>query len=355
MTRRTVSLDRYTLAGLAAILLWSTSVAVVRSLTEKLGPYTAGAAVYLTAGVLFLAQLLGQARGIDSLRRLSRPYLFGCGALFVSYMIALYVAIGLAADRHQVLEIGLVNYLWPTLTILFSLLLLRQRAGLLLVPGTLLALAGVFLVLTQGQSVSWSSFTANVASRPVAYALALYAAVSWGLYSNLTRRWAGPESGSGVAVFVAATGLALLCLRLGTTEPTHWTARGVAEVAFLGGATALGYALWDLAMRKGDVVFVAACSYLTPLLSTLVACCYLRIMPGTSLAIGCLLIIAGSFLSWRSVAECPGPRSAASGKALSVAILEGSAKLGMETEDRTGRRDEDERRRVRDKELETKS
>ena len=40
--------DRYSLAGLLAILLWSTTVALARSLTEKLDASTATAAVYLT-------------------------------------------------------------------------------------------------------------------------------------------------------------------------------------------------------------------------------------------------------------------------------------------------------------------
>jgi drug/metabolite transporter (DMT)-like permease len=101
--------------------------------------------------------------------------------------------------------------------------------------------------------------------------------------------------------------VALLCLRLGTPEATRWTIRGAVEVAFLAVATAMGYALWDLAMRRGDIVFVAACSYLTPFFSTLVACAYLRVVPRTSLCTGCLLIIAGSFLSWISVSERPLP------------------------------------------------
>jgi drug/metabolite transporter (DMT)-like permease len=58
---------------------------------------------------------------------------------------------------------------------------------------------------------------------------------------------------------------------------------------------------WDIAMREGDLVLVASCSYLTPFFSTVVSCIYLRVWPGPSLWLGCLLIIAGSFLSWRSI------------------------------------------------------
>ncbi len=54
-------------------------------------------------------------------------------------------------------------------------------------------------------------------------------------------------------------------------------------------------------MREGDVVLVASCSYLTPFLSTGVSCMYLRVWLSLSLWVGCVLIIAGSFLSWRSI------------------------------------------------------
>jgi drug/metabolite transporter (DMT)-like permease len=230
--------------------------------------------------------------------------LIGCGALFVLYMLALFVAVGMAADRYQVLEIGLLNYLWPALTILFSLLLLHKKGTFILVPGTLLALSGVFLVLTQGHPVSPASIIDNLSRNPTAYALGFMAALSWGLYSNLTRRWGGPpEAGGAVELFILVTGMVFLLFFWLTGEVRVWTWRAGLEVTFMGLATALAYILWDLAMRRGDLVFVAACSYFTPLLSTLLSCLYLQVTAGVSLWLGCLLIVAGSLLSWLSVSD----------------------------------------------------
>lgn len=303
MSTRFSALDRHTLCGLLAILLWSSTVALARSLTEQLGPLTATAAVYLTGGLLCSVTAARMGIPVLSPRSFPRLYLFGCGPLFVLYMFALFQAIGLAADRRQVLEVGMVNYLWPSLTIAFSLALLSKRARPLLVPGTLLALLGEFLVLSQGSHISWASFARNLAGNPPAYALALTAAVSWALYSNLTRRWAGSESGGAVPLFMLATGAILLAMRLLGTETSSWNLRACLEVLFLGTATALAYACWDAAMRRGDVVLVAACSYFTPLLSTLVSCIYLGVTGDARLWTGCLAIIAGSLLSWISVDE----------------------------------------------------
>jgi drug/metabolite transporter (DMT)-like permease len=234
-------------------------------------------------------------------------YLFGCGSLFVFYTAAIYLAVGLAKSREQLLEIALVNYLWPAATVLCSLLLLKKRARLWLVPGTALALTGVFLVMTQGGSLSWLSLRDHLQSSPVAYALALAAAVSWALYSNLTRRWSASESDGAVELFIPATGLVLLVLRVINTEPTHWSLRAAGEASGLAVVTTLAYFLWDVSMRKGNLLLVVACSYFTPLLSTLVSCLYLRVSPSPRLWVGSLLLVSGSLVTWRSISDRPVP------------------------------------------------
>ena len=289
--------------GFLAILLWSATIAVARSISEQVGPLTAGAAVCCVSGALAVVRLALSGQRRRRIRRLPLKYVLGCGALFVAYMLALYLAVGLADGRQQVLEVGLLNYLWPATTILFTVLLLKKKAGLLLLPATLMALCGVFLVLTQGEDVSWHSFTRNVATKPAVYALALYAGVSWGLYSALTRRWAGRQAQGAVDIFLPATAVVLVVLCLLLEDGPEWTVRAAGETAFLGLATYVAYGLWDGAMRRGNVVMVAAGSYLTPLLSTLVTSLYLSVAAERSLWIGCAVLVAGSLLSWLSVSD----------------------------------------------------
>jgi len=80
-----------------------------------------------------------------------------------------------------------------------------------------------------------------------------------------------------------------------------WSVRAGGEALALAGITVLAYTLWDVAMRKGNLLLVAACSYFTPLLSTLVSCAYLGVRPGWRLWAGCLALVLGSLLTWRSV------------------------------------------------------
>ncbi len=254
-----------------AILLWSATFALARSLSERIGAIAAGAAVYLVGGaILWLLRALAVR---DLKQKPPRPlYLYGCGFLFVLYTVLLYLAVGFAQNRQQLLEIALLNYLWPSLTVLLSIPLLKKHARPLLLPATALAMAGIFLVMTPDATVSWRSFWLHFQQNPVGYSVALLAAVSWGFYSNLARRWSTPDATGGVEWFTPAAGLILLGLTLVQQEAVRWTWPAVIEALLLGTITGLAYSLWDRSMRKGNLLFVAACSYFTPLLSTLVSC-----------------------------------------------------------------------------------
>jgi drug/metabolite transporter (DMT)-like permease len=291
---------RATFLGLVAILLWSTTVAFGRSLTEQLGPLTSAALIYALGGLLGW----GYWRVTRSTPRLSafdRRYLLGCGGLFLLYMVCFYLALGAARNRAQVLGVGLMNYLWPMLTLLFSLVLLKIKANALFVPGVLAGAAGVFFVTTQGDALTWAAFRQNLAQNATPYTLGLLAAVSWGLYSALSRRWGGgatesqTDSGA-VPIFMLATGVVLGLARCLVGEQSHWTGRALWELAYLAIGPNLAYVFWEQAMRKGDIILVASCSYFTPLLSTLISSLYLGVALGWPLWAGCGLIIAGAFL-----------------------------------------------------------
>ena len=301
ITKATHSPHLATIGGFCAILLWSTTVAFARSLSEQLGPVTAATAVYGVSSVAALLSLLRHKQRWQQILQLPLRYLVGCGTLFVGYMLMLFLSIGWANSRQQVLEVGLLNYLWPALTLVLSLVFLGRKASWLLFPGTLFALTGVFLVLTQGAPVSWQSLSENLSSNPAAYSLGLAAAVFWAMYSNLTRKWVGDQKCGAVVMFLPLTAIILFITCCFLDEPREWSSRALTEALFLGVATYVAYTLWDLAMRQGNVIMVAAASYLTPLFSTIVSCLYLAVVPGAKLWVGCAVLVIGSVLSWRSV------------------------------------------------------
>jgi len=300
-----VSRDAATTFGLIALLFWSTTVAFARSLSDALGTVNAAAAIFVLSGVVGCAWLLiaGHWRALVVL---PCSYLFGCGALFVAYMIALYMAVGLAATRGEVIVVGIVNYLWPGMTLLLSVPILGHRARWTIWPGTLAGFGGAALAIAGAGGLSWEGFLESAGSRSLPHFLALAAAISWALYSNLTRKWASDVASHTVPLFLLASGAAFVLMRPQFVEEIRLSARAGWELTYMALIpTLLAYSLWDIAMRRGNMILVAALSYATPVLSTVFTCLYLDVSPRWSLWLGCTLVTAGAWVCKMSVTEQP--------------------------------------------------
>jgi drug/metabolite transporter (DMT)-like permease len=304
-----------TALGILAIVLWGTTVAVMRSIVEQMSPMSAAAASNFIGGAVgSLVVVAGRGR-FGAPWRLPWRHLLAGGAMFTLYNAVFFLAIEKAATRTQAVEVGLVNYLWPALTLVFSVPILRHRARLTLWPGLLIAMAGVCWAMAGSNGVSFASFQANLVGHPAPYALAAVAAVTWGLYSNLTRRWAGDESpGNAVPFFLLITGVCLTVLAwaTGAGRPPAWPLGLVAALLYLALVpTLVGYVLWDAAMRKGNNTLVASLSFFVPLISTVISCVALRVPMTLHLGLACGLVIAGAVLCRRSISEPASSRTAA--------------------------------------------
>jgi len=280
--------------GIVSILLWSSTVALGRSLSEQLGMLTAGASVFGLAGILGCIVLLVRRRLGDTLRALTPAYVLRCGSLFVLYELLLYLALGLSTNRSQVLEVALVHYLWPMLTLFFSALSLRLRPGSVFYAGGALAMVGVGLAITQDSAVTWRSFQSNLSQNAAPYVIALAAAFSWSLYSVSSRRWSGENHSSAVMLWMLFTGLALGLARLVFPETSQPGGHFGWELGFMAISSNVAYGFWERALRKGNVILVVSLSYFTPLLSTLFSSLYLGVDVGWRLWLGCVLVVGGA-------------------------------------------------------------
>ena len=286
------SSQRATLIGLIAILLWSTSVGLLRSISEHFGAI-GGAALLYTVSALCLCIV----RGLPKIRELPPRYLWSGGLLFVSYEISLALSIGFAHTRAQSLELGMINYLWPCLTVFFALFINGQRSNLWLWPGLALSLAGIVQVM-KGDG-DWSPLVMwhNILDNPLAYGLAFAAAIIWALYCNLTRRWS--EGKSGVSLFFCATAL-VLWVKFAFVQQAemHFTLSGTAQLLFMGISTAVAYSAWNFGIQRGNMTLLATASYFTPVLSALLATLWLGLHPGFAFWQGVLMVVGGSLLCW---------------------------------------------------------
>ena len=191
---------KYTIAGCSAILLWSLIVGLIRNVTEQLGPI-GGAAMIYSVSSIFLVLVIGAPR----LTLFSPKYLLIGGGMFVSYEMCLSLALGMAHSRTQAVEMSIINYLWPSLTVLFAVVASRKPVNKILYPAIALSFFGVAWTLSGDGGLSISQLLANAATNPVSYTLAFVGAFIWAAYCNVTKKLANGKNA--ITWFFIATAL----------------------------------------------------------------------------------------------------------------------------------------------------
>lgn len=278
-----------TLAGIVAIALWS-SLALLTTLTADLPPFQVLALGFGVAAVCGLAWLAsGRGGGLRALRQPWPAFALALVALFG------YHALYLVAFRHApAIEVNLINYLWPSLIVVFAALLLRApvRAGQ--VVGTALAFGGVLLMVTRGEGLALQrEFVGG-------YLAALSAAVLWASYSVVNRRFADVPSVAIVGACAAVCVLAGLVHLLAETTVPPTRGQWVALVAMGLGPTGAAFLLWDRGTKAGDIALLGTLSYAAPVLSTLSLLLVGRGAPHWTQAAAVCLLLLGVIVSARA-------------------------------------------------------
>jgi drug/metabolite transporter (DMT)-like permease len=288
------SASRATLVGLAAIVLWSGTVGLIRIVSQAFGAALGAALIYTLA-----TGLLWATRRPPSLQSLPLRYVLVCGGLFVVSGVTIGLALGTAVDAHQAIEVGIVNYLWPTLTVLVSVVLPPwQRVRWTIVPGITLAVVGVVWVVGGDAHFDLARAAAHVSVGPLPYALALCGALAWALYSVLSPRLSGGHDG--IVVFFAGTAVALWLVYLSSGMPAtgRFDAAGVIALAVAALVLGTAYACWNVGILRGNLVVLASASYATPVLSSAVAALLLGAQLSATFWQGAVFVTLGSVLSW---------------------------------------------------------
>jgi len=130
------------------------------------------------------------------------------------------------------------------------------------------------------------------------FAAAFMAAVTWAVYSVLSRRFATVPTDA-VAGFCLATAL-LAALFHRVFESTQWPQTTGQWLAVLGlgiGPVGAAFYVWDIGMKHGDIRILGVASYLAPLLSTAYLVLAGYAAPSVSLALAAVLVAGGGLLA----------------------------------------------------------
>ncbi len=281
-----------TLIGLIAVLLWSLIVGLIRGVSQSLGAVGGAAMMYSVASVLLWFSI-----GFIRLKDVPRRYLVWGSLLFVSYELCLSLSIGYANSSRQAIEVGMVNYLWPTFTMLSAIAFNKQKSNFLIVPGFLVAILGIGLVLGGDQGLDIAGMAANVRDNPLSYGLAFSGALIWAAYCTVTNRIA--EGKNGITLFFMLTALALWIKYFATGGGAmHWSYEAIIYLALAASAMGFGYAAWNVGILHGNVTVLAGASYFIPVFSAALAATLLHTPLSFAFWRGASMVCAGSILCW---------------------------------------------------------
>ncbi len=290
--------------GVFAIILWCMNIALIRSLTDNIGAVRTGFYTFTIASLicLFILFLASSHQNFDiaSIKHISI-----CGSLFALYIVSLFYALEKAKSEQQAMEIGLINYLWPTLTIICAIILIQTTVKVFIIPGVILSFLGIYIALIQKDQFKFSELVNNYKSNWIAYTLALVAAITWATYTNLTNILSERNSINFVFIYIPITGIIFTILyfinRKKDTRLIKWDKKVIFEVIGFSIITIVAYACWDIAARTANVSTLGIISNSIPLFSTIIFQLYRKERLNKRIYFGAILLVTGSTISWLSI------------------------------------------------------
>ncbi len=284
-----------TLIGFFAILMWASMVGLIKQVSSTIGPDLGVTLVYSCSALLVLAIFK-----LPNFKLISKKYLIFGTILFVVYELCFAFAVAYTKTDQQAIEVSIVNYLWPSFTILAFIIFKELNFNFLVIIGLLLSIFGIIYIQTGSGNFNLSSILLNLSSNPVSYTLALMGAILWAFYCVMTKKMSNGQNP--ISIFFIFTAITLwvklvLTQQLIIPEFELSTYIYIISAAF---AVGLGYAAWNIGIVHGNITLLVAGSYFTPIISSLIAVFILQTELSINFWQGTAMVTLGSFICWLS-------------------------------------------------------
>ena len=175
----------------------------------------------------------------------------------------------------------------------------RKHAVVKVLPGAIVATAGVVLAVGGNSGLDWHAAVQHIAANPLPYALAFVGALAWSVYAVFTP--AMSHGADGTSLFFPCVAVALWIIHFASGQ--GWPAEPPSLVAWLfvliaAAAIGGGYACWGYGILHGSMERLAIASYATPVLSTGASAVLLGLALSLPFWCGALLVAVGSVLNY---------------------------------------------------------
>jgi drug/metabolite transporter (DMT)-like permease len=284
-----------TLIGLSAIIMWASMVGLVKYMSAAIGPAMGITLIYTFSALIVLAIFR-----FPNLKLISKKYLILATTLFIVYELCFSFAIAYSKTSQQAIEVSIVNYLWPSLTIVAFVIFKELKFNLLILFGLFISISGIIYIQAGNDSFSVQSVLNNLKDNPLSYLLALSGAIIWAFYCVVTRKMSKGQNP--ISIFFIGVALTLW-LKLGLTDQLIMPALNLSLSLYLllaAAAVGLGYAAWNIGIIHGNITILVVASYFTPIISSVLAMFVLDTELPVTFWQGTMLVTLGSFICWLS-------------------------------------------------------
>lgn len=282
--------------GGLAVLFWATSSSLIVLGGSSMSVWTFISLAAVVAAFVQLAIYRAQGGNLKLCFFLPWRLWLGGILIFTVYGLAYPAALTFSVSPSQQLAVNLMNYLWPVLTVVFSVLWVP---GIRMTPrlffAILLAVAGLILANVASIREVFSAGDGGVWP----YVLGATAAVTWGLYSSLLARWR-----SWANLYQTAP-LGILCIGLlagiigYVRGEWRWPTGGewLYILAYSLFPWGLGYMLWEKALHRANAGTLGVFGATIPVTSTLLLCVVQRHYPSATTLIAAVVMTAAVLLT----------------------------------------------------------
>lgn len=245
---------------LVTILIWATTAAVSKLTFESMpfASFLFWMTLFCVFGLFVILLFQRKLYLLKSYTLKEHVWLFLLGALSMFLYNLFYF---LSIESGSAAQANILNYTWPLWIVIFSVIILKEKAGLRTFLGILLSFAGIVIVVTRFDFASFAS----ASFKPILFAL--LGAAFWGLFCVLSKKVKFEAFSS--MFFYSLYGLLLVfvyaLLKNAISIPSF---SGIIGTFYVGAiTTGVGFAFWIKALASGKTSIVANLAYLTPFLS----------------------------------------------------------------------------------------
>ena len=284
----------YICAG-GAIILWSTLAASAKIL---FGTYSdtqllCASSLFAFLSLVILNLVTGKMKLI---RDFSPKDILTMAAVGLPGVFLYYIFYYAGAERLPASQAFIINYMWPVMSIVFAIIILKEKLTARKAVAILLSFVGVVFVAGEGIL----SFEDGAIS---GFILCFMGAVSYGLFTALSKK-TGYDSSFAMMINCLVSFLLTLVIVLIENDPFVVTAGGILGLIWNGVFTlAIPNTLWVIAVSRGNTAKIANLAYITPFLSMLWTSLLLKESVSLFSVIGLVIMVGGILIQLSSKGE----------------------------------------------------